>query len=184
MIEQILNDLAVSDPSWEIISLRYFNPIGAHLSGLIGEDPHDIPNNLLPYVSQVAVGKLDKLRVFGDDYGTLDGTGVRDYIHVVDLAKGHMVALEHLKPANKIQVYNLGTGQGTSVLQVLQAFEKASGKTIPYQIVGRRSGDVASCYADVSKARKELKWRAEKSLEEACADSWRWQSHNPDGYAN
>lgn len=184
MIEQILNDLAASDPTWQIISLRYFNPIGAHESGSIGEDPSDIPNNLLPYISQVAVGKLNKLQVFGNDYDTIDGTGVRDYIHVVDLAKGHLAALEHLKPADKAAIYNLGTGQGASVLQVLRAFEKASGKTIPYEIVGRRPGDVASCYADVSKARTELKWRAEKSLEEACVDSWHWQSQNPDGYAN
>jgi UDP-glucose 4-epimerase len=184
MIEQILNDLAVSDPEWQIISLRYFNPIGAHHSGLIGEDPHDIPNNLLPYVSQVAAGKLDKLHVFGDDYDTPDGTGVRDYVHVVDLAKGHVVALEHLKPSDKIEVYNLGTGQGASVLQAVQAFEKASGKKIPYEIVGRRPGDIASCYADVSKAKTVFNWQAEKTLEEACADSWRWQSQNPDGYSN
>jgi UDP-glucose 4-epimerase len=184
MIEQILDDLAVSDPSWEIIALRYFNPIGAHESGLIGEDPHDTPNNLFPYVSQVAVGKLDKLKVFGNDYDTPDGTGVRDYIHVVDLAKGHVVALEHLKSSDKIEVYNLGTGKGASVLQVVRAFEKASGKTIPYEVVGRRTGDVASCYADVSKAKTVLNWQAEKTLEEACADSWRWQSNNPDGYSN
>jgi UDP-glucose 4-epimerase len=182
MIEQILSDLALSDPSWQIISLRYFNPVGAHASGLIGEDPQGAPINLLPYISQVAVGKLDKLKVFGNDYDTPDGTAIRDYIHVVDLAKGHVAALEQLKPSNKIQAYNLGTGKGSSVLQVIKAFEKASGKTIPYEIVGRRPGDVASTYADVSKAKTELNWQTTKTLEEACADSWRWQSQNPDGY--
>ena len=183
MIEQILSDLAASDPSWQIIALRYFNPVGAHLSGLIGEDPQDIPNNLLPYVAQVAVGKLDKLKVFGSDYATHDGTGVRDYIHVVDLAKGHVAALEHLRPGDKIGVYNLGTGKGSSVLQVIKAFEEASGKTIPYEIVGRRPGDATMSYADVSKAKTVLKWRTTKTLADACADSWRWQSQNPDGYA-
>jgi UDP-glucose 4-epimerase len=183
MIEEILNDLLASDHQWAIISLRYFNPIGAHDSGLIGEDPKDIPNNLLPYISQVAVGKLDKLKIFGNDYDTPDGTGVRDYIHVVDLAKGHVAALEQFKPSNKIEVYNLGTGKGASVLEVLRAYEKACGKTIPYEIASRRPGDIGSYYADVTKARTELKWQAEKTLEEACADSWRWQSKNPDGYA-
>lgn len=182
MIEQILSDLAVSDPSWQITSLRYFNPIGAHESGLIGEDPRGIPNNLLPYVSKVAVGKLDKLRVFGNDYETPDGTGIRDYIHVVDLAKGHVAALEHLKASDKVKVYNLGTGQGISVIQTVKAFEAASGKTIPCEIVDRRAGDIATCYAEVSKAKAELNWQANKSLEEACADSWHWQSQNPDGY--
>ena len=183
MIEQILSDLALSDPLWQIISLRYFNPVGAHETGLIGEDPQGAPINLLPYISQVAVGKLDKLKVFGNDYDTPDGTAIRDYIHVVDLAKGHVVALEHLKPGDKIEAYNLGTGKGSSVLQMIKAFEKASGQTIPYEIVGRRPGDVTSTYADVSKAKAELKWQTEKTLEEACADSWRWQSQNPDGYA-
>ena len=184
MIEEILSDLAASDSQWEITSLRYFNPIGAHASGLIGEDPKDIPNNLLPYISQVAVGKLDKLKVFGNDYDTPDGTGVRDYIHVVDLAKGHVVALEQFKASDKIEVYNLGTGKGASVLEVIHAYEKACGKTIPYEIVKRRGGDIAIYYADVSKAKAELKWQAYKTLEEACVDSWRWQSQNPDGYAN
>lgn len=183
MIEEILNDLLVSDPEWAIISLRYFNPIGAHESGLIGENPKDIPNNLLPYISQVAVGKLDKLKVFGNDYDTPDGTGVRDYIHVVDLAKGHVAALEQFKASDKVDVFNLGTGKGSSVMDVIQAYEKACGKTIPYEVVGRRPGDIASYYADVSKATAELNWQAQKTLEEACADSWRWQSKNPDGYA-
>ena len=184
MIEEILNDLLASDHQWAIISLRYFNPIGAHDSGLIGEDPKDIPNNLLPYISQVAVGKLDKLKVFGNDYDTPDGTGVRDYIHVVDLAKGHVAALEQFKASDKVDVFNLGTGKGASVMEALHAFEKACGKTIPYEIVGRRPGDIASCYADVSRATAELIWQAEKTLEEACADSWRWQSQNPEGYAS
>lgn len=182
MIEEILNDLIISDPrKWEIISLRYFNPIGAHASGLIGEDPKDVPNNLLPYIAQVAVGKRDKLKVFGNDYDTPDGTGVRDYIHVVDLAKGHVAALKQLKSSDAVAVYNLGTGKGVSVLEVLRAFEKASGKTIPYQIVSRRPGDIASCYADVSKAKTKLTWHTQKTLEEACVDAWRWQSKNPDG---
>ena len=175
MIEQILNDVAFSDPSWQITALRYFNPIGAHESGLIGEDPRDTPNNLLPYISQVAVGKLPTLQVFGDDYDTPDGTGVRDYIHVVDLAKGHIAALQNLKPNNHIEFYNLGTGVGVSVLDIVRAFEKASGKNICYDIILRRPGDVASCYADASKAKVELGWSAEKSLEEACSDSWCWQ---------
>jgi UDP-glucose 4-epimerase len=184
MIEQILRDLVAADPVWEVTSLRYFNPIGAHDSGQIGEDPHDIPNNLVPYISQVAVGKLDRLQVFGDDYDTPDGTGVRDYIHVVDLAKGHVAALEHLKLSKMMAVYNLGTGKGISVFEMIHAFEAASGKTIPYDVVARRPGDIASCYADVSKAQAELGWKAEKTLEEACADSWRWQSQNPDGYSS
>jgi len=181
MIEQILQDVAKADPIWEITLLRYFNPVGAHDSGLIGEDPNDIPNNLLPYVSQVAVGKLEKVSVFGDDYDTPDGTGVRDYIHVVDLAKGHVAALTHLQAG--VRAYNLGTGRGVSVMEIIHAFEKAAGKEIPYQIAPRRPGDVASCYADSSLANKELGWKAEKTLEEACADSWRWQSQNPNGYA-
>lgn len=180
MIEQILRDLVQADPEWNITLLRYFNPVGAHESGLIGEDPQGLPNNLLPYVSQVAVGKLDKLRIFGDDYDTPDGTGVRDYIHVVDLARGHLAALNHLQRG--VATYNLGTGRGVSVLEIVKAFEKACGKEIPYEVVPRRPGDVASCYADCSKANRELEWQAEKSLEDACADAWRWQSQNPQGY--
>lgn len=182
MIEQILSDVAHSDPTWQITALRYFNPIGAHTSGRIGEDPHDIPNNLLPYVAQVAVGRLPKLHVFGNDYPTPDGTGVRDYIHVVDLARGHLAALEHLQPGGTLAVFNLGTGHGVSVLDMVHAFEKASGKTIAYDIVDRRPGDVASCYADPSKAQQELAWHTEKTLDQACLDAWRWQSQNPDGY--
>lgn len=180
MIEQILRDLAVSDPEWNISLLRYFNPIGAHESGLIGEDPNGLPNNLLPYVSQVAVGKLDKVHVFGDDYDTPDGTGVRDYIHVVDLARGHVAALEHLQAG--AAAYNLGTGQGTSVLEIIHAFEKASSKKIAYEVVARRPGDVAACYADCAKANQELNWHTEKTIEDACTDAWRWQSQNPNGY--
>jgi UDP-glucose 4-epimerase len=181
MIEEILQDLAVADPSSQITILRYFNPIGAHESGLIGEDPYGLPNNLLPYVSQVAVGKLEKVRVFGDDYDTVDGTGVRDYIHVVDLAKGHVAALEH--PAGRdVAVYNLGTGKGTSVLELIHAFEKACGKQTPYEVVARRSGDIASCFADPAKAERELGWKAGKTIEDACTDAWRWQSQNPNGY--
>jgi UDP-glucose 4-epimerase len=179
MIEQVLKDLAVAD-NWEISLLRYFNPVGAHESGLIGEDPSDIPNNLLPYVSQVAVGKLDKVRVFGDDYDTPDGTGVRDYIHVVDLAKGHLAALKHLKPG--VQVHNLGTGKGVSVLEIINSFREASVRDIPYEIAGRRPGDVDACYADPSKANRELGWKAEKTIADACEDAWRWQSNNPDGF--
>ena len=182
MLEQILRDVAIADPEWQITLLRYFNPVGAHESGLIGEDPNGIPNNLLPYVSQVAVGKLDKLKIFGNDYDTPDGTGVRDYIHVVDLAKGHVAALNNLGRPGETKTYNLGTSKGVSVLEIVSAFEKASGKNIPYEVVERRPGDVASCYADCSLAEKELNWRAEKTLEEACADSWRWQSQNPNGY--
>jgi len=180
MIEQILRDVSVADKSMEITILRYFNPIGAHESGLIGEDPNDIPNNLMPYISQVAVGKLEKVSVFGDDYDTPDGTGVRDYIHVVDLAKGHVLALKHITP--EVSVYNLGTGNGVSVLELINAFSKAADKEIPYQIVPRRPGDIASCYATSEKANKELGWTAEKTIEETCLDSWRWQSQNPDGY--
>jgi UDP-glucose 4-epimerase len=180
MIEQILRDLSISDKSFEITLLRYFNPVGAHKSGLIGEDPNDIPNNLLPYVSQVAVGKLEKVSVFGDDYDTIDGTGVRDYIHVVDLAKGHVAALKHSKAG--VETYNLCTGKGVSVLELIAAFSQAAGKEIPYQIVARRQGDVASCYASAEKAKNEMGWIAEKSIEEACEDSWRWQSQNPDGF--
>ncbi len=181
MIEQILRDIAVADENWCITLLRYFNPVGADPSGLIGEDPNGIPNNLLPYVSQVAVGKLDKVRVFGDDYGTPDGTGVRDYIHVVDLAKGHVAALNHLRSGT--DVYNLGTSKGVSVLEIIKAFGAAAGKAIPYEIAERRPGDIASCYADCNKANIELGWKAEKTLTDACADSWRWQSKNPNGFS-
>jgi UDP-glucose 4-epimerase len=182
MIEQILRDLIVADKAWEITSLRYFNPVGAHESGQIGESPNDIPNNLLPYVAQVAVGKLEKISVYGGDYDTPDGTGVRDYIHVVDLAKGHVAALDHMKQGEEMAVYNLGTGKGTSVLELIHAFEKACGKKLPYQIVGRRPGDLAAVYSDPSKANQELDWTAEKTIEDACADSWRWQSGNPNGF--
>ena len=182
MLEQILTDLNVADPEWNVVLLRYFNPIGAHESGLIGEDPKGIPNNLVPYIAQVAVGKLQCLGVFGDDYPTHDGTGVRDYIHVVDLAKGHVKALKKLAPGSGVSIYNLGTGNGYSVLDVLHAYEKACGKTLPYEIKPRRAGDIATCYCDASKARDELGWVAEKGIEDMCADSWRWQSENPDGY--
>lgn len=173
MIEQILSDLCVSDPDWQITSLRYFNPIGAHSSGLIGEDPNGIPNNLLPYVAKVASGELESVGVFGNDYDTPDGTGVRDYIHVVDLALGHAAAAAHLKPG--FSVYNLGTGQGTSVMEIVRAFELACGHSIKYEIKPRRKGDIASCYADCSKANEELGWHAIKTIDQACADSWRWQ---------
>ncbi len=180
MIEQILTDTSIADPSLEITLLRYFNPVGAHASGMIGEDPNDTPNNLLPYISQVAVGKLEKVSVFGDDYDTPDGTGVRDYIHVVDLARGHVSALNHSKPG--VATYNLCTGKGTSVLELIAAFSRASGKNIPYAIASRRPGDIAACYASPEKANQELDWHTEKSIEDACEDSWRWQSQNPDGY--
>ena len=181
MIEQILRDVSIADPNWQITLLRYFNPVGAHPSGQIGEDPNGIPNNLFPFITQVAVGKLPYLRVFGNDYPTPDGTGIRDYIHVVDLALGHLCALEKLsKPG--IYTYNLGTGQGYSVLEVLHAFERACGKTIPYQIVGRRPGDAAISYADPSLAHQELNWRASRGLDDMCTDAWRWQSQNPNGY--
>ena len=182
MIEQILADLYQSDPEWRISILRYFNPAGAHSSGKIGEDPNGIPNNLLPYVSQVAIGKLEKLRIFGGDYETPDGTGVRDYIHVVDLALGHLAALDHLSRP-KLAIHNLGTGQGYSVLEALKAFEAASGKSIPHEISPRRPGDIAACYADPTKAEQELSWRASRSLELMCEDAWRWQSNNPNGFS-
>ena len=182
MIEEILRDLHVSDREWNVALLRYFNPVGAHHSGRIGEDPNDIPNNLMPYISQVAIGKLSELSVFGNDYPTPDGTGVRDYIHVVDLAMGHLKALEKLTSNPGTVTYNLGTGQGYSVLEMVSAFEKASGKKVPYKIVGRRPGDIASCYADPSFAKEELGWAAEKNLDEMCADAWKWQSTNPNGY--
>ncbi len=182
MLEQVLEDIHVSDPEWNVILLRYFNPIGAHKSGLIGEDPKGIPNNLVPYVAQVAIGKLECLGVFGDDYDTPDGTGVRDYIHVVDLAKGHVAAIKKLEEKKGVLIYNLGTGKGYSVLDVVHAFEKACGKKIPYAVKPRRPGDIATCYADPAKAKAELGWEAENGIEEMCADSWKWQSMNPNGY--
>ena len=182
MLEQVLEDIHVSDPEWNVILLRYFNPIGAHKSGLIGEDPKGIPNNLVPYVAQVAIGKLETLGVFGDDYDTPDGTGVRDYIHVVDLAKGHVAAIKKLEEKKGVLIYNLGTGKGYSVLDVVHAFEKACGKKIPYTVKPRRPGDIATCYADPAKAKAELGWEARYGIEEMCADSWRWQSMNPKGY--
>lgn len=177
MIEQILQDLVIAQKDMSIALLRYFNPIGAHACGLIGEDPNDIPNNLLPYIAQVAAGKLEKLRIFGNDYDTPDGTGVRDYIHVVDLAKGHLAALRAMPTPGSCEAYNLGTGTGHSVMEVVEAFEEASGRHIPYEIVDRRSGDIATCYANPSKAEHELNWRAEKSLTQACQDAWRWQQY-------
>jgi UDP-glucose 4-epimerase len=177
MIEEILRDFYVADSRWNIALLRYFNPVGAHESGLIGEDPSGIPNNLMPYVSQVAVGKLSKLSVFGGDYPTPDGTGVRDYIHVVDLALGHLKALEKLKTKPGVLTCNLGTGQGYSVLEMVAAFGKACGKPVPFQIVDRRPGDIAACYADPSKAKAELGWQAERGLEQMCADAWHWQQY-------
>ncbi|TKD70905.1 UDP-glucose 4-epimerase GalE [Pseudalkalibacillus hwajinpoensis] len=182
MIEQILRDLHVADSNWSIALLRYFNPIGAHVSGRIGEDPNGIPNNLMPFISQVAVGKLEQLSVFGDDYDTADGTGVRDYIHVEDLANGHLKALEHVLGTTGVEAYNLGTGNGYSVLQMVKAFEEATGKEVKYSVAPRRPGDIAECYADPTKAREELGWVAEKGIEEMCRDTWRWQSENPDGY--
>ncbi|ART78138.1 UDP-glucose 4-epimerase GalE [Sutcliffiella horikoshii] len=182
MIEQILRDLFVSDQQWSISLLRYFNPIGAHESGCIGEDPNGIPNNLMPFITQVAVGKLPQLQVFGNDYNTVDGTGVRDYIHVVDLAKGHLKALENIMKTTGVEAYNLGTGSGYSVLQMVQAFEKASEKEVPYKVVTRRPGDIGECFADPTKAKEDLGWVAEKDLEQMCLDSWRWQKNNPNGY--
>lgn len=184
MIEEMLRDVATSDPAWRIALLRYFNPAGAHESGLIGEDPNDIPNNLFPYVAQVASGRRELLSVYGDDYPTVDGTGVRDYIHVVDLAIGHVKTLVRLlgKEAG-VMAYNLGTGCGSSVLQMIQAFEQASGRRIPYRIVARRPGDIAVCYADASLAQRELNWRAERSIEQMCTDSWRWQAMSEDRFA-
>lgn len=182
MIEEILSDLFTSDQTWSIALLRYFNPIGAHESGLIGEDPNGIPNNLLPYISQVAVGKIESLQIYGDDYDTEDGTGVRDYIHVVDLAKGHIKALEKIQSVREINAYNLGTGSGYSVLEMVKAFERASEKAIPYTIEARRAGDVGICYADVRKAEKQLYFQAGKGIDDMCADAWRWQLNNPNGY--
>ena len=182
MIEDMLRDIAKADSSVNIAILRYFNPVGAHESGLIGEEPNGIPNNLMPYITKVAVGKLKELSVFGDDYNTHDGTGVRDYIHVVDLAKGHIKALDKLKTNCGLVTYNLGTGNGYSVLDMVKAFSKASGQEIPYKIVDRRPGDVAMCYADPTKANNELDWKAEFGIDRMCEDSWRWQSNNPNGY--
>lgn len=182
MLEQVFRDLHRSDSTWNIALLRYFNPVGAHPSGLIGEDPNGIPNNLVPFIAQVAVGKLKELSVYGNDYPTPDGTGVRDYIHVLDLAAGHVRALEKLQSKPGLVTYNLGTGKGCSVLEMIHAFEKASGVKIPYRFAPRRPGDIAACYASPDKARKELHWEAKRSIEEMCADTWRWQSQNPNGY--
>ncbi|MBW3503733.1 UDP-glucose 4-epimerase GalE [Pseudomonas sp. NKUCC02_KPG] len=184
MVEELLQDLAKSDPRWSIALLRYFNPVGAHPSGMIGEDPNGLPNNLLPYVSQVAIGKLKELSVFGDDYPTQDGTGVRDYIHVQDLAEGHMSALRAIVQKTGVDIWNLGTGTGYSVLEMIRAFEKASDRTVAYQVVERRSGDIAECWADPSKAAHELEWKAKNSLEAMMNDTWRWQVNNPNGYVN
>ena len=182
MMEQIMTDVQAADPEWNVVLLRYFNPVGAHESGRIGEDPKGIPNNLMPYISQVAVGKLEKLGVFGDDYDTPDGTGVRDYIHVVDLAVGHVKAIKYIFSNPGLDIINLGTGVGYSVLDMVKAFSKACGKEIPYEIKPRREGDIAMCYADPSKAAKVLGWKAERGLEQMCEDAWRWQSQNPEGY--
>ena len=182
MIEQILTDLHTADKAWNVVLLRYFNPIGAHPSGLMGEDPSGVPNNLMPYITQVAVGKRPKLSVFGNDYDTPDGTGVRDYIHVVDLAKGHVKALEAIRRDCGVAVYNLGTGRGYSVLELVSAFEEATGVPVPYEIAPRRPGDIAACWSDPSKAKAELGWQAELGLREMCRDSWNWQKNNPDGY--
>jgi UDP-glucose 4-epimerase len=183
MIERILSDVAAADPKLRIALLRYFNPVGAHPSGMIGEDPADIPNNLMPYIAQVAVGRRDKLRVFGDDYDTPDGTGVRDYIHVEDLAAGHVAALERLNATGTaVNVWNLGSGTGTSVLELLHAFEKAVGHELPHEVVARRPGDIAASYADPSKAKEELGWQTTKTVDDMCVDTWRWQQQNPNGY--
>jgi UDP-glucose 4-epimerase len=182
MLEQILTDIQKADNEWNIVLLRYFNPIGAHKSGTMGENPNGIPNNLMPYITQVAVGKLDHLNVFGDDYDTPDGTGVRDYIHVVDLAKGHVKALKKLEPGTGLSLYNLGTGVGYSVLDIVKNFEEANGVKIPYVIGPRRAGDIATCYSNAEKAERELGWKAENGIREMCEDSWRWQKNNPNGY--
>ena len=183
MLEEILSDIQKADPEWSVILLRYFNPVGAHESGMIGEDPSGIPNNLTPYITQVAVGKLKEVGVFGNDYDTPDGTGVRDYIHVMDLAEGHVKALKKFEDTPAVYIYNLGTGHGYSVLDMIKAFSKAVGKEIPYVIKERRPGDIATCYADPAKAKAELGWEAKRGLDEMCEDSWRWQSSNPNGYA-
>ena len=182
MLEQILSDIQKADPEWNVVLLRYFNPIGAHKSGRIGENPNGIPNNLMPYITQVAVGKREKLTVFGNDYGTHDGTGVRDYIHVVDLAKGHVQALKKLEENAGLKIYNLGTGTGYSVLDIVKNFEAATGVPVPYEIGPRRPGDIAECYANADKAFKELGWKAENGIRDMCEDSWRWQKNNPNGY--
>lgn len=182
MLEQILSDMHKADPTWNVILLRYFNPIGAHKSGLIGENPNGIPNNLMPYVTQVAVGKLKELGVFGDDYDTPDGTGVRDYIHVADLAVGHVKAISKLKENIGLGIYNLGTGIGYSVLDIVKNFEEATGVKVPYAIKPRRAGDIASCYSDASKAKSELSWEAQYGIKDMCGDSWKWQKNNPNGY--
>ncbi|WP_419711124.1 UDP-glucose 4-epimerase GalE [Pseudomonas sp. NFX224] len=182
IIENVLQDLCAAEPRWSIALLRYFNPIGAHPSGLMGEDPRGIPNNLVPYISQVAVGSLQELSIFGDDYPTVDGTGVRDYIHVVDLADGHLKALQAISGRTGINTWNLGTGDGYSVLQVLRAFEQASGRPVPYRVMPRRSGDIAECWADSSKAAQELGWKATRDLQQMMIDTWRWQSSHPAGY--
>jgi len=181
-IEKILQDIYRADNTWNIVLLRYFNPVGAHASGMIGEDPNGIPNNLMPFISQVAVGKREQLNIFGNDYPTRDGTGIRDYIHVVDLAIGHVRSLTKIKENAGLKIYNLGTGKGYSVLEVIKAFENGSGKNISYKIVDRRPGDIAECFADPSLAKTELNWKAERSLQEMCADAWRWQVKNPEGY--
>lgn len=182
MIELILSDLYKADNEWAVCLLRYFNPIGAHESGRMGEDPNGIPNNLMPYISQVAIGKLPYLNVYGNDYDTPDGTGVRDYIHVVDLALGHIKALDHILPKTGLDVYNLGTGTGYSVLEIVNAFKKVNNIDVPYKIVGRRAGDIATCYSDPTKAKQELGWTAERGIEEMCRDTWNWQKNNPNGY--
>lgn len=184
MLEEIFRDLYIADNEWRIVLLRYFNPIGAHESALIGEDPKGIPNNLVPYITQVAIGKLKKLNVFGDDYNTHDGTGVRDYIHVVDLADGHVKALDKIKRSSGVFTYNLGTGIGYSVLDMVKAFSKVVGEDIPYEIMPRRDGDIAACYADPTLADNELNWQAKRDLKDMCEDSWRWQKNNPKGYEN
>ncbi|MGB0610978.1 MAG: UDP-glucose 4-epimerase GalE, partial [Verrucomicrobiales bacterium] len=182
VIENILKDLSESDNRWKIALLRYFNPVGAHPSGLIGENPNGLPNNLVPYISQVAVGKLEKLGIFGNDYSTPDGTGIRDYLHVVDLAKGHLKALDKINNSKALNIWNLGTGRGSSVFEVVKSFEKACGKKIPYEIKPRRSGDIAKYWADPSKAEIELGWKAELNLDQMMEDTWRWQNQNPNGY--
>lgn len=183
MIERIIEDYCAVHPDFSSVILRYFNPVGAHKSGLIGEDPKGIPNNIFPYITQVAVGKLERLGVFGDDFPTVDGSGVRDYMHVVDLAEGHAAALKVFEEQKKgVNVYNLGTGKGTSVLELVKSFEEATGRAIPYEIMGRRAGDIAACYADCSKAEKELGWKTKLGIKEMCQDAWRWQEANPNGY--
>jgi UDP-glucose 4-epimerase len=182
MVEDILRDLAISDPRWNIGILRYFNPVGAHNSGLIGEDPNEAPNNLMPYITQVAIGKLERLSIFGDDYNTEDGTGVRDYIHVVDLAKGHIAALDYLNKTTGVYTWNLGTGKGYSVLKIIQEFEKSNGVKVPYEIVGRRNGDIDICYSSPEKAKTELGWQAELEIMDMVSSAWKWQSINPNGY--